>query len=165
MSTLHQEDILFAEDNPSDVELTLRTLSRLGLKQRVRVVRDGKEALDYVFKAGEYAHRSLRTDPKLVLLDLKLPKVTGLEVLQWIRAHSNTKGLPVIILTSSESDRDLVEMFQLGVSGYLVKPLDQDQFCALAGKMVEGLPGSPQCALKRSFPIRRPSPPEFRGPP
>lgn len=165
MTAVFQEDILFVEDNPSDVELTLRKLRLLGLEKRVRVVRDGKEALDYVFRAGEFAHRSRETDPRLILLDLKLPKVTGLEVLQWIRANANTKSLPVIILTSSETDRDLVEIFQLGVSGYLVKPLDQDQFCALAGKMIEGIPGSQQRAFPRALPARGPSLPESGGSP
>jgi CheY-like chemotaxis protein len=132
-------DILFVEDNPFDVELTQRTLNACGFKDRVKSARDGKEALDYLFGEGPYKGRRLEDGPRVVLLDLKLPKVTGLQVLQWVRADPRTKELPVIILTSFEDDREVVEIFKLGVTGYLVKPLNKDEFCALARKL--GLPG------------------------
>jgi len=134
-------DILFVEDNPFDVELTMRTLKALGLQDRVQVARDGKEALDYLFGEGQYQGRRLEDGPRLVLLDLKLPKVTGLQVLQWVRADPRTKDLAVVILTSFEDDREVVEVFRLGVTGYLVKPLNRDEFCALARKA--GLAGIP----------------------
>jgi two-component system response regulator len=128
-------DILYVEDNPFDIDLTLRTLRRSKLGDRVHVARDGKEALDFLFGTGKYQGRRLEDGPRLVLLDLKLPKVTGLQVLQWVRADPRTKELPVIVLTSFEDDREVVEIFRLGVSGYLVKPLNQDEFSALARKL------------------------------
>ena len=128
-------DILYVEDNPFDIDLTLRTLRRSKLGDRVHVARDGKEALDFLFGAGKHQGRRLEDGPRLVLLDLKLPKVTGLQVLQWVRADPRTKELPVIVLTSFEDDREVVEIFRLGVSGYLVKPLNQDEFSALARKL------------------------------
>jgi CheY-like chemotaxis protein len=128
-------DILYVEDNPFDIDLTLRTLRASKLGDRVHVARDGKEALDFLFGAGKHQGRRLEDGPRLVLLDLKLPKVTGLQVLQWVRADPRTKELPVIVLTSFEDDREVVEIFRLGVSGYLVKPLNQDEFSALARKL------------------------------
>ena len=134
-------DILFVEDNPFDVELTLRTLRACRFGDRVKVARDGKEALDYLFGEGAYQGRRLEDGPRLVLLDLKLPKVTGLQVLQWVRADPRTKDLPVVILTSLEDDREVVEIYRLGVTGYLVKPLDKEEFCVLARKAgLEGVP-------------------------
>jgi len=134
-------DLLFVEDNPFDVDLTMRSLKALGLADRVQIARDGKEALDYLFGDGKFQGRRLDQGPRLVLLDLKLPKVTGLQVLQWLRADARTKDLPVIILTSFEDDREVVEVFRLGVTGYLVKPLNKDEFCVLARKAgLEGLP-------------------------
>ena len=128
-------DILYVEDNPFDVDLTLRTLRAARLGDRVHVARDGKEALDFLFGTGKHQGRRIEEGPRLVLLDLKLPKVTGLQVLQWIRADPRTKELPVIVLTSFEDDREVVEIFRLGVSGYLVKPLNKDEFTALARKL------------------------------
>lgn len=134
-------DILFVEDNPFDVDLTLRTLRACGFGDRIQVARDGKEALDYLFGDGKHQGRRLEDGPRLVLLDLKLPNVTGLQVLQWVRADPRTKDLPVIILTSFEDDREVVEIFRLGVTGYLVKPLNKEEFLALARKV--GLQGVP----------------------
>jgi two-component system response regulator len=145
-------DILFVEDNPFDIELTLRKLKKLGLASRVRVARDGKDALDYIFRAGAHQGRSPSEDPKLVLLDLKLPKVTGLQVLQWIRADAHTKELPVIVLTGTENDREIVEIFKLGVSGYLVKPLDSEEFCKVAGGLISGLPDQSERSSSKSPP-------------
>ena len=135
-----EADILFVEDNPFDVDLTMRTLKACGLAERVKVARDGKEALDFLFGEGPYQGRRLADGPRLVLLDLKLPKVTGLQVLQWVRADPRTKDLPVVILTSFEDDREVVEVFRLGVSGYLVKPLNKNEFCELGRKLgIEGI--------------------------
>jgi CheY-like chemotaxis protein len=132
-------DVLFVEDNPFDVDLTLRALKACGLEKRVKVVRDGKEAVDYAFRTGPYRGRSAEDAPKLVLLDLKLPKMTGLQVLQWIRADPDTKGLPVLILTTFEDDRDVVEIFRLGVTGYLTKPLDVEKFYEIARGILSDL--------------------------
>ncbi len=132
-------DILFVEDNPHDVVLTLRALRRCGLEDRVRVVNDGKEAVDYVFRTGRYRERPLQDAPRLMLLDLKLPKMTGLQVLQWIRADPETQSMPVIILTTFEDDRDVVEIFRLGVTGYLVKPIDVMKFYDIAKGILVGL--------------------------
>src|SRR5512144_62131 len=110
MRSFDAPDILFVEDNPFDVELTLRSLKPLGIEKRIKVARDGKEAVDYVFRSGPYQGRLPEDAPKLMLLDLKLPKMSGLQVLQWIRADPDTKGLPVIILTTFEDDRDVVEI-------------------------------------------------------
>jgi CheY-like chemotaxis protein len=140
MSADDQIDILMVEDNPFDVDLTMRTLRACNLGDRVHVARDGKEALDFLFSAGKHEGRKADHAPRLVLLDLKLPKVTGLQVLQWVRADPRTKDIPVIVLTSFEDDREVVEIFRLGVSGYLVKPLNKDEFLALARKLgVEGV--------------------------
>jgi CheY-like chemotaxis protein len=140
MSADDQVDILMVEDNPFDVDLTMRTLRACNVGDRVYVARDGKEALDFLFAAGKHEGRKTDQVPRLVLLDLKLPKVTGLQVLQWVRADPRTKDIPVIVLTSFEDDREVVEIFRLGVSGYLVKPLNKDEFVALARKLgVEGV--------------------------
>ena len=135
MSNPGSADILFVEDNPFDVDLTMRALRACNAGDRVQVARDGKEALDYIFGSGAFQGRRIEDGPKLVLLDLKLPKVTGLQVLQWVRADPRTKDLPVVILTSFEDDREVVEIFRLGVTGYLVKPLNKEEFCALARKV------------------------------
>jgi CheY-like chemotaxis protein len=132
-------DVLFVEDNPFDVDLTLRALRACGLENRIKVVRDGKEAVDYAFRTGPYRGMSPDDAPKLVLLDLKLPKMTGLQVLQWIRADPDTKALPVIILTTFEDDRDVVEIFRLGVTGYLTKPLSVDKFYEIARGLLPGV--------------------------
>jgi CheY-like chemotaxis protein len=121
-------DILLVEDNPADVELSLRALRAQNLSNPVHVVRDGEEALDFLFCRGPFGQRSVDQPPRLVLLDLKLPKVDGMEVLRQVKADSRTKAIPVVILTSSREERDLVESYQLGVNSYIQKPVDFDQF-------------------------------------
>jgi CheY-like chemotaxis protein len=121
-------DILLVEDNPADVELSLRALRAQNVSNPVHVVRDGEEALDFLFCRGPFGGRSVEHPPKLVLLDLKLPKVDGMEVLRQLKADSRTKPIPVVILTSSREERDLVESYQLGVNSYIQKPVDFDQF-------------------------------------
>jgi CheY-like chemotaxis protein len=122
-------EILLVEDNPDDVELALDALREQKLANRIQVVRDGAEALDFIFRTGAYADRP-NLYPKLVLLDLKLPKVNGLEVLARIRADPRTKTLPVVVLTSSREERDIVESYSLHVNSYIVKPVDFEQFTA-----------------------------------
>jgi two-component system, response regulator len=123
-----QRLILLVEDNDDDVELTLRALRRNRVANRVDVVRDGAEALDYLFSAGAYAGRDARDVPQLVLLDLKLPKVGGLEVLERLRSDPRTRRLPVVILTSSNVESDLARSYDLGANSYIRKPVDFTQF-------------------------------------
>lgn len=121
-------EILLVEDNPNDVELTLHTLRKHNLGNYVHVVRDGAEALEFIFCTGTYADRQIENSPKVVLLDLKLPKVDGLEVLRQIKADPRTQMIPVVVLTSSREERDIVESYQLGTNSYIVKPVDFGQF-------------------------------------
>ena len=121
-------DILLVEDNKDDVELTLHSLRHERLANRIHVARDGVEALDFLFCRGEFADRSISQQPRLVLLDLKLPKVDGLEVLKQIKGDARTRTIPVVILTSSKEERDLVSSYRLGVNSYIQKPVDFDQF-------------------------------------
>ncbi len=123
-----QRLILLVEDNDDDVELTLRALRRNRVANRVDVVRDGAEALDYLFATGSYAGRDVRDAPNLVLLDLKLPKVGGLEVLERLRDDPRTHRLPVVILTSSNVESDLARSYDLGANSYIRKPVDFTQF-------------------------------------
>lgn len=127
MNTEHCE-ILLVEDNPRDAELTLRALKKHNLANHVQVVEDGEEALDYLFGRGQYDGRDPGALPKVVFLDLKLPKVDGLEVLRQLRGDDRTKQTPVVVVTSSNEERDLVESYNLGVNSYVVKPVDFESF-------------------------------------
>jgi two-component system response regulator len=121
-------EILLIEDNPNDEELTLYALKKNNVTNHIQVVRDGAEALEYLFCTGAYAHRRIDDAPRVILLDLKLPKVDGLEVLERIKTDERTRVLPVVVLTSSQEERDIVESYQLGVNSYIVKPVDFEQF-------------------------------------
>jgi len=125
-----EAELLLVEDDPNDVELTLIALRRQKLANKIHVVRDGEEALDFLFSRGAYAGRSPASPPKVILLDLKLPKVSGLEVLQAIKADPRTQSVPVVVLTSSREERDVLEGYRLGVNSYIQKPIDFDQFQA-----------------------------------
>jgi CheY-like chemotaxis protein len=120
--------ILLVEDNPDDEALTRRALKKNNIRNEVVVARDGVEALDYLFGTGAYAGRDMSIMPTVTLLDLKLPKIDGLEVLRRLRSDARTKLLPVVILTSSKEERDLIEGYQLGASSYIRKPVDFSQF-------------------------------------
>ncbi len=120
--------ILLVEDNPNDVELALRALKKNHLANKVFVVTDGAQALDFLFARGEYIGRETTSDPKVVFLDLKLPKVDGLEVLREMKADERTRCIPVVMLTSSQEEQDIVESYQLGVNSYIVKPIDFEGF-------------------------------------
>lgn len=128
MSNPDVVDILIVEDNPEDAEMALRAFKKNNLSNKVFVVEDGEEALDFVFSRGEYANRTDLKKPRIILLDLKLPKIGGLEVLKEIKQHPETKMIPVIILTSSKEERDMMESYQLGVNSYIVKPVEFDKF-------------------------------------
>ncbi len=125
---MQERFILLVEDNPDDVELTLRSLRVHNVQNEVVVVRDGAEALDYLFTTGAYASRDPGTMPTVILLDLKLPKIDGLEVLRRIRADERTELLPVVILTSSKEEQDVVNGYKLGANSYVQKPVDFVQF-------------------------------------
>ena len=126
--TENMVEILLVEDNASDVELTLHALKRYNLANRMHVVRNGVEALEFIFCTGAYAQRSIAPGPKVILLDLKLPLVDGLEVLQRIKGDPRTRMIPVVVLTSSREERDIVESYRLGVNSYITKPVDFEQF-------------------------------------
>jgi two-component system response regulator len=126
--TNHPVEILLVEDNPNDVELTLHALKKNNLSNHIEVVRDGAEALDFLLAQGAYANRDTGMNPKVILLDLKLPKVDGLEVLTCLKSNPRTRTIPVVILTSSREERDIVESYKLGVNSYIVKPVDFEQF-------------------------------------
>jgi CheY-like chemotaxis protein len=121
-------DILMVEDNPDDEELTLHALQKYRVANNIRVVRDGQEALEYIFCTGRYASRNIEDRPHVILLDIKLPLVDGLEVLRRVKQDPRTRTIPVVMLTSSREERDLIESYRLGVNSYIVKPVDFDQF-------------------------------------
>jgi CheY-like chemotaxis protein len=120
--------ILLVEDNLNDVELTLRALRKHNLANDIMVVNDGAEALDFVFAEGKYADRDANNLPQVVFLDLKLPKIDGIEVLKAIKANEITKVIPVVVMTSSQEERDIIESYKLGVNSYVVKPIDFEKF-------------------------------------
>src|SRR5690348_14873985 len=124
----NEVEILLVEDNTADAELTLHALKQNGLVNRIHTVRDGAEALDFLFCRGKYADREFGHAPKVVLLDIKLPKVDGIEVLRAVKADPRTRNIPVVILTSSREDRDRLNGYALGVNSYLQKPVDFDSF-------------------------------------
>ena len=125
---MENKTVLLVEDNLDDVELTLRALKKNNIKNDITMVNDGAEALDFLFGKGKYSGRDLTNMPTVILLDLKLPKVDGLEVLRQIRANELTKLLPVVILTSSKEEQDIVNGYSLGVNSYVRKPVDFNQF-------------------------------------
>jgi len=135
MTSLEDAEILLVEDNPNDVELTLRALQKQNLASKVFVVKDGAEALDFMYATGVYAQRKIDNLPKVVLLDLKLPKVDGIEVLRKIKSDPRTKNTPVVMLTSSQEDRDVLETYRLGVNSYIVKPVDFSNFVHAVSEM------------------------------
>jgi two-component system response regulator len=121
-------DILLVEDSQDDADLAIHALRRENLANNIFIVRDGEEALDFLFCRGAFAERSFDVPPKLVLLDLKLPKVDGIEVLRQVKGDPRTCTIPVVILTSSKEDRDLIRGYELGVNSYIQKPVDFDKF-------------------------------------
>ena len=121
-------EILLIEDDPADEELDIHALRHHNLANHIHVVRDGEEALEFIFCTGRYLDRNIENGPRVIMLDLKLPKVDGLEVLRQIKSDKRTKVVPVVVLTSSREERDIVDSYHLGVNSYIVKPVDFDQF-------------------------------------
>jgi two-component system response regulator len=130
MSNGRPVEVLVVEDNPQDLELLLRALKKANIGNRIEIARDGAEALEFIFCEGAHRERQIEDAPRVILLDLKLPKVDGLEVLQRIRDDPRTKTIPVVVLTSSKEQRDLVESYRLGANSYVVKPVSFEQFAS-----------------------------------
>jgi two-component system response regulator len=135
MSEEHAVEILLVEDDPQDLELALRALKKANVSNRIVVARDGAEALDFIFCEGAHAGRRIEDRPRVILLDLKLPKVDGLEVLQRVRNDPRTRTIPIVVLTSSKEQRDVVESYRLGVNSYVVKPLSFAEFANAVQKL------------------------------
>lgn len=121
-------EVLLVEDNASDAEMTIRTLKKNNLGNKLLHLKDGAEALDFIFAEGEYSGRQVESIPKVILLDLKMPKVSGIEVLRRIKTDERTRKIPVVVLTSSKEDPDIQECYALGVNSYVVKPVDFNEF-------------------------------------
>ena len=135
MNSEHEIEILLVEDNPNDAELALIALNKRHLANKVVHVKDGVEALEFLFCTGAYAGRNPNSHPKVVLLDLKLPRVDGLEVLRAMKTDPKTRHIPVVVMTSSQEQRDLVDSYHLGVNSFVVKPVDFDQFSAAVAEL------------------------------
>ena len=128
MNQMNPVDILIVEDNPHDAELIVRALKKQNLTNHLFVVEDGEEALDFIFCRGKYAERNMLKSPKVIFLDLKLPKLSGLEVLKAIKTNEKTKKVPVVVVSSSREDPDIKAAYEFGVNSYVVKPVDFDAF-------------------------------------
>jgi CheY-like chemotaxis protein len=128
-------EILLVEDNPTDAELCIRALKKNNLANKLVWVKDGAEALDFLFSTGAYADRGTTCPPKVVLLDLRLPKVDGMEVLRKVKAEERTRAIPVVVLTSSKEDRDVAESYKLGVNSYISKPVEFDAFAKTVSEL------------------------------
>lgn len=125
---MEAKPILLIEDNPDDVELTLRAFKKNNIVDQVLVIHDGAEALDYLYGLGSYAGHGLNHMPRIILLDLKLPKLDGLELLRRIRAHERTQLLPIVVFTSSQEEKDLLDSYKFGANSFIRKPVDSEQF-------------------------------------
>ena len=134
-NTMHNIEIILVEDSVDDANLVIRSLKKNNLCNSIIHLQDGAEALDFMFAKGIYSERKIEDKPKLVLLDLKMPKVDGLQVLQALKSDERTKSIPVVIMTSSREDKDLVESYKLGVNGYVVKPVAFDNFAKAVAEL------------------------------
>jgi two-component system, response regulator len=135
MADFEQVDILLVEDNATDAEMTMRALRRNNLANKLHWVKDGAEALDYMFRSGNYATRDRATAPKLIMLDIKMPKVDGIEVLRRLKADPTTRTVPVVVMTSSNEERDVLETYRLGANSYIVKPVEFESFLETVAKI------------------------------
>ena len=130
MNKTHEVEILLVEDNQDDLDMTLRALRKANLTNHIQAVRDGAEALDFIFCQGAFVGRKFESPPKVILLDLKLPKINGMDVLKRIKSDPRTKMIPVVVLTSSKEQKDVIESYNLGVNSYMVKPVNFEGFAA-----------------------------------
>jgi len=128
-------DVLLVEDNLHDAEMTIRSLKKVNLADRLFHVKDGAEALDFIFAKGVFAHRQAESMPKVILLDIKMPKVDGIEVLRQIKSNSTTKTIPIVIMTSSKEEQDVITSYNLGVNSYVVKPVDFEGFAKAVSEL------------------------------
>jgi CheY-like chemotaxis protein len=135
MSEINEIEILLVEDSPDDLDMTLRALRKANLANKIQVARDGAEALEFIFCEGAHANRKIESVPKVILLDLKLPKIDGLEVLRRLKADPRTKTIPVVMLTSSKEQKDVVDSYHLGVNSYIVKPVNFEGFATAVGEL------------------------------
>jgi CheY-like chemotaxis protein len=133
--TENEIEILLVEDSPDDLEMALRALRKAHLSNRIQVARDGAEALDFIFATGAHMGRKVENGPKVILLDLKLPKVDGLEVLRRVKGDPRTKKIPVVVLTSSKEQPDVTECYNLGVNSYIVKPVNFESFAGAVAEL------------------------------
>lgn len=132
---MNEVEILLVEDNPRDLELTLRVLRKNNLANSVVTVTDGEQALDFVFGRGKFAGRDMNNGPRVIFLDLKLPRVDGIEVLRQVKADERTRKIPIVVVTSSAEERDRIESYHLGVNSYVVKPIEFDAFVKTIGDL------------------------------
>jgi CheY-like chemotaxis protein len=130
MNEIHEVEILLVEDNQDDLDMTFRALRKANLTNHIQAVRDGAEALDFIFCQGAFVGRKFESPPKVILLDLKLPKINGMDVLKRIKSDPRTKMIPVVVLTSSKEQKDVIESYNLGVNSYMVKPVNFEGFAA-----------------------------------
>lgn len=121
-------EILYVEDNENDIELTLRAFKKRNLANSIKIIKDGEEAIDYIFAKGQYAERDILDKPKVILLDLKLPKIGGLEILEKLKSDHRTKAIPVVVLTSSREESDMLKSYEYGVNSFVVKPINFENF-------------------------------------
>ncbi len=134
-SDVREVEILLVEDNPTDAELAIRALKKANLANNLVWVKDGAEALEFLFATGAYSGRNVACPPKVVLLDLRLPKVDGMEVLRRVKDDERTRAIPVVVLTSSKEDRDVAESYKLGVNSYISKPVEFDEFAKTVSEL------------------------------
>jgi len=132
---INQVEVLLVEDNIHDAEMTIRSLKKVNLANNLVHVKDGEEALDFIFAQGKFADRDMVNGPKVILLDIKMPKVDGIEVLRRIKAHEVTRCIPVVIMTSSKEEQDIISSYELGVNSYVVKPVDFEGFAKAVSQL------------------------------
>jgi CheY-like chemotaxis protein len=135
MTEMKEVEILLVEDNPTDAELCIRALKKSNLANKLEWVKDGAEALDFIFAQGKFSERQVANGPKVILLDLRLPKVDGMEVLRRVKSDERTRKIPVVVLTSSKEDRDVAESYQYGVNSYISKPVEFDEFAKTVSEL------------------------------